>query len=318
MKTRSELSDFYFKELYPTLEKLEKQRERVKQHFFQTTFAISGGGVFLAFILNSLTHDSSITLFILFATLVLIAIAYKKIIKGYVGEFKRLIITPLIKAIDPNLSYQANRFIQKEEFMASRIFPYRKIDRLSGNDLVEGVVDDVFIRFSDITAEVKEHTSRNSESEYRPVFMGQFFVSSFPKKFHASTIIHPDIAQKVLGDYVGGVMQGFNTRQEQLVKMDSPEFEKEFVVYSSDQIEARYILTPSLMEKILRLKKQAKHPLYISFVENKIFIAIAYGKDLFEPSVFHSLLKYNIAMEYISSLHLTLSIVKELNLNFRI
>jgi hypothetical protein len=50
-------------------------------------------------------------------------------------------------------------------------------------------------------------------------------------------------------------------------------------------------------------------------VANKIFIAIAYEKDLFEPSVFHSLLNYNIAMEYLQTLHLTINIVNELKLN---
>ena len=44
-------------------------------------------------------------------------------------------------------------------------------------------------------------------------------------------------------------------------------------------------------------------------------MAIEYNKDLFEPSVFHSLLEYKIAMEYIQTLHLALVIVQELQLN---
>jgi hypothetical protein len=100
-----------------------------------------------------------------------------------------------------------------------------------------------------------------------------------------------------------------------LVKMDDPNFEKEFVVYSTDQIEARYILSNSLMQKLLLFKQKSKHPVYISFVGNHIHIAIYYDKDLFEPSIFHSLLEYKIAMEYVKTLHTAIGIVEELKLN---
>ncbi len=103
--------------------------------------------------------------------------------------------------------------------------------------------------------------------------------------------------------------------RSELVKMDNIAFEKEFVVYSNDQIEARYILTHTLMSKLLHLKKKSKHPLYVSFLDGNIYMAIEYNKDLFEPSVFHSLLKYKIAMQYIQTLHLALGIVGELQLN---
>jgi hypothetical protein len=39
-----------------------------------------------------------------------------------------------------------------------------------------------------------------------------------------------------------------------------------------------------------------------------------FNKDRFEPSVFHSLLKYKIAMEYVQTLHLAIGIVEELKL----
>lgn len=97
--------------------------------------------------------------------------------------------------------------------------------------------------------------------------------------------------------------------------MDNPNFEKEFVIYSNDQIEARYILTHSLMESILDFKKKTNHNLSISFVQKNIYLAIDYGKDLFEPSVFKSLLNDEITKEYINTLVLAVSIVKELNLN---
>jgi len=97
--------------------------------------------------------------------------------------------------------------------------------------------------------------------------------------------------------------------------MDDNNFEREFVVYSSDQIEARYILSHSLMKKLLEFKNKSEHPVYISFIGNHIHMAVYYDKDLFEPSIFRSLLEYKIAMEYVKTLHLAISIVDELKLN---
>ena len=39
-----------------------------------------------------------------------------------------------------------------------------------------------------------------------------------------------------------------------LVKLENVEFEKQFAVYSTDQLEARYILTPQLMERLLAVQ----------------------------------------------------------------
>jgi hypothetical protein len=69
------------------------------------------------------------------------------------------------------------------------------------------------------------------------------------------------------------------------------------------------------MKKLLIFKHKSKHPLYVSFAGTHIHIAIEYNKDLFEPSVFHSLLEYKVAMEYVQNLHLAIGVVQELKLN---
>jgi predicted SAM-dependent methyltransferase len=125
----------------------------------------------------------------------------------------------------------------------------------------------------------------------------------------------PDTAQNTFGDLLGGWLQSKNLDRNELVKMDNTAFEKEFVVYSTDQIEARYILSHSLMEKLLKFQKGLKHPISISFVGGSIYIAVQSNEDQFEPSIFHSLLQHKVAMEYVSTLHFVIGIVEELKLN---
>ena len=243
-------------------------------------------------------------------------IIYKMMIQDYTTSFKLKIIQPIINAIDKNLHYQPLRSIDRYRFTHSKLF-IDKIDKFSGNDYVVGKIDDVNIEFSDIHAQKRHKDSKNNTS-WQTIFQGLFIITSFNKHFSGQTVVLPDSAENLFGSLIGNWLQANNLRQNQLIKMDDPRFEKEFVVYGSDQIEARYILTHSMMQRIIELKKRTGKKLYISFIGGKMYLAIAYNKDLFEPSLFRSLLDYKIAMEYVKTLHLAIAITKELKLNQKI
>ena len=314
MKKLSELTDFYYKVLYPPLQKLEKQREQLR-HKLLTIGLLLG---VVTIVLYSFVHKASggetqFMIFFAFGYIALGSILYKIFTKEYTQEFKTKIITPLIKEIDNSLNYQPEQYISQHIFERSKIFT-SNIDRYSGNDYVHGKIDEVSLMFSDVHAEQKHKNSKGNDN-WSTIFQGLFIIADFHKNFHGSTVILPDTAQKTFGEVLGGWLQSKNLSREDLVKMDNPEFEKMFVVYGTDQIEARYILSHTIMEKLIAFQKKSKHPLFVSFVNNSIHMAIEYNKDLFEPSVFHSLLDYKIAMEYISSLHFCINIVDELKLN---
>ncbi len=313
MKTTSELTDFYYKTLYPVLTKLESDRKQLRYRILVIgsiyTFVILLTMIaFKDLILQSL--DSLIFIGAAYSGIGMII--YKLLIKDYTKEFKDKVIEPLISEIDSNLHYSSMQHISSKLFRNSKLFTQIP-DRVNGNDFVSGKIDEVNIQFSDIHAE-KKHKNNDKES-WSTIFKGLFIVAEFNKNFKGETVILPDSAQSNFGDLIGNWLQSKNINRDELVKMDSPEFEKEFVVYSTDQIEARYILSHSLMEKLLRFKKRSKHPVYISFIRESIHMAIEYNKDLFEPSVFRSLLSYKIAMEYVQTLHLAIGIIDELKLN---
>ena len=314
MKSLSQLTNFYYKVLFKPLKILENKRKELRHRIILLGVLFTIGSLVLYSLIFSLSNTNfNIIIYFVFGYIAIGAYAYKILIKDYTKEFKEKIIGPLIVELDSNLNYMPNRHIPQRYFQSSKIFNSR-IDRFTGNDFVEGKIDGVHIKFSDIHAEKKSRTSNNNDS-WSTLFQGLFIVGDFHKHFKGTTVILPDTAQSIFGDLIGGWLQNNNASREELVKMDNTEFEKAFVVYSNDQIEARYILSHTLMEKLLTFKKRSKHDVYISFVGSSIYMAIAYNKDLFEPSVFHSLLDYKIAMEYVQSLHLCIGIVEELQLN---
>jgi len=312
MKTISELTDFYYKSLYPVLQELENERRALKKRIINFGIIYSVILSIIAFITLKY-FDVNVLFFIAVFALAGFGWLYRFLVSDYADDFKQKVIAPLIHEIDENLDYIPDLHIPVANFNRSKLFTSRP-DRVSGNDYVRGKIDGIDIAFSDFHAEKRHKDSKGRES-WSTIFQGLFIVSDFHKNFYGETVILPDYAQSTFGDLIGSWLQTNNFSRKQLVKMDSPEFEKAFVVYGTDQVEARYILTHTLMQKLLNYKKRSKHPLYVSFIRGKIYMAIEYNDDMFEPSVFRSLLNYKIAMEYVATLHLAIGIVEELKLN---
>jgi len=314
MKSLSELTDFYYKELYPSLNELEKTRLKIVSQL-----KWYGGVGAVVFTLTTIWMGKNFGLFhplmiaVAITFIVLASITYRFMTQGYAKDFKAKIITPLIGAIDSNLLYNPDFMISQHLFERSQLFNH-SIDRYSGNDYVKGSIDGVPLEFSDVHAEYQTKDSKG-RTQWHTLFRGLFLVSEFNKNFKSKTVILPDQAEKNFGSLIGGWLQSINFSRNDLIRMDDPEFEKMFVVYGSDQIEARYILTHSMMKRILDFQKKITHPLFVSFVHNHIHIGIGTKKDLFEPAVFTSLLDFKQAMEYINTLRYTIGLVEELKLN---
>ena len=309
--------DYYYKTMRSRLAPLEEERERIATSLKTTIIYLSLGSI-VAFIVLSksiLSSDLIMAAFVSFGgSMAIYQWVYKMKTKEFTNRFKDEIVETMVKFIDESLRYDKIRSINDFEYKMSRLFP-RSYDRYKGDDLVSGEIDGVSIKFSDLHTEYKTK-DKNGNTHWHTIFQGIFFIADFHKNFDGRTLVLPDRAQKLFGDF-GTFFQGLSTRGE-LVKMDNSEFEKEFVVYSDDQIEARYILTPALMERIVRLKKKVDKALHVSFYGSKIYLAISFKKEMFEPKIFKSLLEFREIREYFEVLDMLVGIVNEFKLNRKI
>ena len=313
-KRLSDLTGFFYDELHPDLQKLEADRKKLAEKLVYVAIGVGLLSLSITYAIFTNSNSHSETDFVpLFIGGALFMWTKKIMSKDYAHEFKDNIIHPLIKQIDNSLQYSKTLSIAQGHFERSKLFR-KDIGRYSGNDLVKGELDGVKLRFSDVHAEYKSRDSKG-RSSWHTIFQGLFIIADFNKSFKGETTILPDKAEKVFGKLVGSWLQRHNMSQEALIKMDDPTFEKYFVVYGTDQIEARYILTHSMMKRLLDFKKRSQVPLYISFINDQIYLALEYKKDLFEPTVFTSLLQYSLVKEYISTLQLATGIIEELKLN---
>ncbi|MEN8127650.1 MAG: DUF3137 domain-containing protein [Planctomycetota bacterium] len=310
MKSYDEFKAFYSEELLQEIEQLESTRGA---YLLKSIFAIicTLAIFFVVWILlpplirnKSFTWYAPLLCFIFINGLIL-----KWIWRGFRSRFKERIIQKLLHFIDPSLQYHPDRYISEYDFDRSDLF-LQSYNRYKGDDLIRGKVGKTDIKCSEICVQDSDGDSTQT------IFKGLFTVADFNKDFHGQTLVLPDKAEKFLGR-LGKKLQTANPLRHQLIQLESPEFENKFVVYGSDQIEARYILTPSLMQRILEFKKRNKSKLYLSFSRNKLYIAIALTRNLFEPGT-RKRIDYLSVCQYFQDLQMAIGVVEDLNLNTRI
>lgn len=196
------------------------------------------------------------------------------------------------------------------------------------SDFDSVVYDDVITgNYNDVDYTIAETLIQHNGSEHNhKIFKGVIISFQSNKKIVADTLIVPKGAKKlslsakfaltiagimtllfavlffINGEIVPAIFFSFsivalivalctNKYKMQRVKLEDVDFAKQFDVHTQDQVEARYLLTPTFMERLKSLETSfGTKGIKCSFFHDQIMIAIPTKKDLFEVgSVFKSL-----------------------------
>lgn len=316
MSRYNNFREFYEQELRPDLESIDLRRRATNKKAL-TVLLITVVAVMseLLLIPGDTDFPKPVPVIITaFAGLVATGI----VSESYRKEYKEKIIARITGYADEGLVYSPEGFIPMDTFVRSRIFTL-SCDKYSGEDHFRGRIGKTDIEFSEVTAKHRSSSGagKNRSEEYTIIFKGLFIIADFNKHFKTHTVVLPDTAEKLFGKF-GQTLQSAAFGRGELIRLEDPRFEKEFCVYGDDQVEARYILTPSLMERILAYRKKWNTNLHLSFLDSKVYIAISMYKDLFELRPFKPAADYNFIEESLRFLTLITEVVEDLSLNNRI
>lgn len=239
--------------------------------------------------------------------------AYKEI-------FKKEVVEKIAHSIDSNWEYDSKAHVAEEVYIESGLFN-KSYEDFYGDDKVSGRVGQVVFESSELkTGSYHEYTDGdgNSKSEWKGVFHGYFFHADFNKHLQGETyVINGDL--EAVADTLRPSSSNKKARRKgSMVALENKEFAKTFRVHSTSQIEARYILTPKLMESLLHVYQVFKLPMHMSFVGGKVYLAILFSKDLFEPSIWRSGVNMKELNKLYQLLNLNKTIIEEMDLNTRI
>lgn len=115
-------------------------------------------------------------------------------------------------------------------------------------------------------------------------FRGIFGSHTGPLSCRGSVIVLPDHLEAKLG-YLAHSIQSYKSKNgARLVVLEDPGFEKLFAVYADDEVQARKILTPAMMQHIVRLQGKLGKDLMLSFSGNMIYYAVPFPEGFLQPS----------------------------------
>lgn len=110
-------------------------------------------------------------------------------------------------------------------------------------------------------------------------FRGMFCWLNFKKSLKGHTVVLTNNQNSKLNRFLST-----NFKEEQRINLEDPRFSNEFIVYGTDQIEARYILSTALMECIVGLKEKFNQPILLSFQHKQMYVAVKNENGLFSFS----------------------------------
>lgn len=313
------------KYIRPKIEIFEDNRLEALTLMRQRTLkAIVGYGLFilswplwgtpsLAYLRANTTGDDPLGLFVGLYIIVLIGLAawcgdparkFKKSIKDQ-------IFPKVFSFFGTDFHYSAENRLSIDGLEKFAIIPDH--NRQKAEDYVKGTYKGVTLEMNE--ARLKKVTGSGKRRRTRTVFKGIFVLLSMNKTFTGKTIVMRDAG--AVGNWMKNAFAGFASLET--IRLEDPRFEKMFEVYGTDQVEARYLLTTSFMERLMALSTLFDNArLQCSFYEDQLLLMIPSRKDRFEPgSIFRPVTFVDDINMILQEMQLIFQIIDTLKLDQR-
>lgn len=233
----------------------------------------------------------------------------------YKSETKQLTMDKILSFFG-DFKYKEKQCAQQSVVEKSSLF--KKFDNQIGDDYFVGTYKGVQIQVSE--EKLTKRIKTNKGSYNITLFKGVIIILEMNKNFSGQTVVRKD---RGLFNFLMMAPRCHINNQEiklERVRLEDNVFEKQFEVFSHDQIEARYLLTTAFIERILEIKKRFHgKKIQFSFFDNKLLLAINTSKDMFEPtSLFSTTASYGRMREVVDQFYAIFSTIDVLKLNKRL
>ena len=273
--------------------------------FILLPIAIFAGAITERGIFGGLLIISVISLFVC-------GILFGKNQKKYRSYFKQIFVTRLIKDIMPDAEYYPERGFSSE--LISKTGLMMMGNRYGSEDYVKGVYNGVAFERADMYI-ADESTDSEGHTTTTTYLQGRWMIFETNKDFSADL----QVIQKGFG--YAKKKKGLFTRKAErrhVFQTEDEAFNKQFTCLCQDETEAFYLLTPGMMQSLMKLTSEAPGKVMVGFVENRIHVAVHTGKDSLEPSIFKQLDYEKERRAVAAEMNAITSFISALNLDRRI
>lgn len=225
--------------------------------------------------------------------------------RQYARNYKKTILPKIAQTLG-NLTYNPNGKLIINDYRKTKIVP--NYDYAKFEDHFAGEYKGTHIELSEI--ELEDERGSGKHRRRVTTFKGLVFLIDVPKTFFGHTILKPN---------QGSVFEWLNEKTLGLERADlvSPEFEKIYDAYTNDQVEARYLIHPVMIEKFTALSREydGQGRVLAAYFEGKLLLMLPTQKNHFEPADIHiAATNIESLLEMKRELTAVLSIVDQLEL----
>lgn len=190
------------------------------------------------------------------------------------------LVRSALEQVFDNVNYQIDGHIPSSTLSQARLLPF-DWDKVRGGDYVRATYKGLGIEMSDlrlIEIVETEDSEGNKKEEEREVFKGLWMICDFGKELSADLTLQEKRGGSKLG------RKFLNKKSD--VEVDNVAFNEKYAILSANPHEVFYILTPHMMEFIVRADEKAGGDSYLKFSrEGKVHIAVNSGRDAFEANL---------------------------------
>jgi hypothetical protein len=209
-------------------------------------------------------------------------------IKGLSNEYKETYLPQVIERLLPDAKFYVNGGFDETEIIRSMIL--KQADRYHSEDLFTGSWEGIGFKTADVV--LKDVQNDGKTSTVKTVFQGRVFRLDFQHPFPTDMIL---IQNRFVPKWSFASYRPVST--------ESIDFNRSFSTFAKDELHAFVILKPDFMERLMSLDRFINDQISISFLHDKLYIAIKTNKDTFDFSLSKDLSENPIA-EFESGLQL--------------
>lgn len=282
VKLYTQMRDKFYKnfqqEILPQVSKFEDERKNL----LKKTILQSIGLFFLSIIFFMIPHFC----FWIFGFnfFILSIVIYSFVKKEFENKIKKIIM-PSVASCFENLSWKNGGASKAYVYEFTQIVPQHDI--WFNDDVFEGNYNGVNFEINEtrlLKERIPQHIDKNGrevEAKYSEVFKGIIIKFNMNKNFTGLTLIKPETISH-------------SSPQEYLRRttLESVDFEKKYDVFTTDEVEARYIITTAFMNRLDNIKLAFKvKEISCAFYNNNLYIALPTKKDVFSICALNKSLK---------------------------
>lgn len=307
MKRLEDFRIFYNHTIYPELKRMEKKRNRLI-----LLIGISAVLCIVLFIIAQILHIFSLSLLVILLEIFYILYLIHRIRK-YVQTFKPRIMNLILDFIDDSINYgtlvyKADGSIDKKTFLASKIF-FPRATNYESEDYIKGNIGSISFELAE--TRVTEYSRVRNTQDW--VFDGVFMKAKLQLPVKGSLLIIPREEKPYLSKTIKHWMGSGHVKAYDLIRNKT--FRKLFETFASKKSNPMQFLTEGLQESIIKYTELHDKLFYLSYNNGTIYLAVSEEKDILEPHLFKSNLRFSLIKEFYEDVYILLQILEDLDLH---